>query len=31
MSRRLPYQITKKLGTGDQSNGGSAEEYEEAV
>jgi len=31
MSRRLPYWITKKLETGDQSNGGSAKEYEEAV
>jgi len=31
MSRRLPYQITKKLGTDNQSNGGSTKEYEEAV
>jgi len=31
MSRRLPYWITKKLETGDQSNRGSAKEYEEAV
>jgi len=31
MSRRLPQWITKKLGAGDQSNGRSAEEYEEAI
>ena len=28
---RIPYGITKELGTGDKSNGGSAEKYEEAV
>ena len=31
MSRRLPQWITKKLGAGDQSNGRSTEEYEEAI
>jgi len=30
-SRRVYYQITKELGIGDQSNGESAKEYEEAV
>ena len=30
-SRKLPDWITKKLGTGDQSNGRSTEEHEEAV
>ena len=31
MSKRLPQWITKKLGTGDQSNGRGVEEYEEAI
>jgi len=31
MSRRVYYQITKELRTGNQSNGGSVKEYEEAV
>ena len=31
MSRRLPYQITKELEAGNQSNGRSTKEYEETV
>jgi len=31
MNRRLSYWITKKLGTGDQSNGESTKEYKEVV
>ena len=31
MSRRFPHWVTKKLGTGNQSNRRSAKEYEEAV
>ena len=31
MSRRLPHWVTKKLGTGNQSNGRSTKEYKEAV
>ena len=31
MSRRIPYWITKQLGTGDKGNERSAEKDEEAV